>query len=282
MTLDDGRQLAYTRAGKRGARPVLFCHGTPGSRLFRPADPRVPAALGIDLVTVDRPGYGRSTRLPGRTLLDWPKDVAAMARKLSWDRFAVIGISGGGPYALACGARLPERVAAVGVVSGVAPFWPAALRGMLATTRRGFQLAYWAPGLLILAARQAARDPERFQARLRRELPECDRRTIERPDVAQVVAENAAEALRSDEMAREMVLLRNRWGFTLGDVQIPVLVWHGERDRNVPVAHGSSPRGDAAPLSRDVRAGGGPLPHLRPLGPDPLRCGGRSRAVMRR
>jgi pimeloyl-ACP methyl ester carboxylesterase len=68
----DGRQIAYTRSGEPDGRPVLFCHGTPGARLFRPPDSRLPAQLGVELVTADRPGYGRSTRQPGRTLLDWP------------------------------------------------------------------------------------------------------------------------------------------------------------------------------------------------------------------
>jgi pimeloyl-ACP methyl ester carboxylesterase len=238
LRLGDGRQLAYTRSHEPGARRVLFCHGTPGSRLFRPPDPMLPAALDIDLVTVDRPGYGRSTRRPHRSLLDWPDDVGAIADHLGWDRFGVIGISGGGPHALACALRLPERVTAVGLVSSVAPFWPDALRGMLATTRRGFQLAHLAPWLLILAARRMAGNPEGFLSRLSRELPDPDRRILARPDVAAVVAENAGEALVSDEVAHEMVLLRRDWGFTPADIAAPVVLWHGEADRNVPVAHG--------------------------------------------
>lgn len=237
LQLEDGRQLAYLRWGE-GSHRVVFCHGTPGSRLFRPPDPTLPVALDIDLVTVDRPGYGRSSRQPQRTLLDWPGDVAALADRLGWDQFTVIGISGGGPHALACALRLPERMTAVAVVSSVAPFWPGALHGMLATTWRGFQLAHLAPWLLRLAARRASRDPERFLSRVRSELPDCDRSVLARPEVAAVVAENAAEALASDEFAREMVLLRRDWGFTPADIRVPVLLWHGEADRNVPVAHG--------------------------------------------
>lgn len=238
LRLDDGRQLAYARSREPGSRRVLFCHGTPGSRLFRPPDPMLPASLDIDLVTVDRPGYGRSTRQPHRSLLDWPADVGAVADHLGWDRFAVIGVSGGGPHALACALRLPERVTAVGLVSSVAPFWPGALRGMLATTRRGFQLARLAPWLLILAARRMARNPEGFLSRVRRELPDPDRQILARPDVAAVVAENAREALVSDGVANEMVLLRRDWGFTPAEIAVPVVLWHGEADRNVPVAHG--------------------------------------------
>jgi pimeloyl-ACP methyl ester carboxylesterase len=109
---------------------------------------------------------------------------------------------------------------------------------MLATTRRGFQLARWAPGLLTLVARRAISRREQFLGKLRRELPECDRRILARPEVAQVQAENYGDALSTDEMAREMVLLRRQRGFAVSDIRVPVELWHGELDRNVPVAHG--------------------------------------------
>lgn len=238
LRLDDGRQLAYVRWNRRGSRPLLFCHGTPGSRLFRPPDLSLLAVQDIDLVTVDRPGFGRSTPQRHRTLRDWPRDVLALTRHVGWKRFAVAGISGGGPHALACGYGLPDRVAVVAVISGVAPFWPGALEGMLATTRRGFQLARWAPWLLTLMARWAISSREQFLGKLRRELPECDRRIVARPEVARVLTENYAEALLTDEMAHEMVLLRRQWGFALSDIRVPIELWHGELDRNVPVAHG--------------------------------------------
>lgn len=234
----DGRRIAYTRSGEPEGRPVLFCHGTPGARLFRPPDPRLPAELGVELVTADRPGYGRSTRRPGRTLLDWADDVAALADELSWGRFSVAGVSGGGPHAMACAVAMPERIAAVGVVSSVAPFWPGALDGMLPTTRRAFQFARWAPWLLVFEARRLGRHPERFLDQVRGQLPECDRRVVDRPEVAAVMAVDAAEALAGDEVAREMRLLRRAWGFAPRDVTVPVLLWHGESDRNIPVAHG--------------------------------------------
>lgn len=238
VKLGDGRQLAYVRSQDPGSQRVFFFHGTPGSRLFRPPDPMLPASLDIDLVTVDRPGYGHSRPQPHRTLLNWPTDVDALADHLGWSQFAMIGISGGGAFALACALRLPERITKVGLVSSVAPFWPDALRGMLGTTRRGFQLAHFAPWLLLLAGRWTAQNPKRFIARLRRELPDPDRRILARPDVAGVIANNAAEALAGGEFAREMVLLRRDWGFALADIAIPVVLWHGEADCNVPVAHG--------------------------------------------
>ena len=252
LQLRDGRQLAYTRWNERGRYPILFCPGTPGSRLFRPADPVVLLATDVDFVTVDRPGYGRSTPQDGRTLLDWPNDVAELARELRWERFSIAGISGRAPHALACDCRLMDHVTAVGVVSGVAPFWADALEGMLPTTRTGFQLAHRAPWLLKLAACWAKITRDRFLDRLRSELPECDRAILDRPDVTALSAENASVALSTIEMAREMILLRNPWGFELSDVQVPVKLWHGGRDRNVPIAHGRRSRARFPTVTRPL------------------------------
>jgi pimeloyl-ACP methyl ester carboxylesterase len=225
LTLRDGRRIGYARSGEPDARPVLVCHGTPGSRLFRPADTMLADLPEIDLVTVDRPGYGRSTPRRLRTLLDWPDDVAALADHLHWDRFAVVGTGGGGPHALACAVRLGDRVTAVGLVSSLAPFRPSELRV--------FPL-----GSRTLSPPRAARDPHRFLNWLWSRLPDCDRRVLARPEVARIVAADLVEALRGNELSREVGLLRHGWGFTPADVDVPVLLWHGEADRIVPVTHG--------------------------------------------
>lgn len=216
---------------------MLFCHGTPGSRLFRPAEPTLLSEIDVDLVTVDRLGYGQSTAQPGRTLLDWPRDVAALADELGWQHFAVAGISGGGPHALACGRTMPERVTAVGVISGVAPFWPGAVQGMLVTTRQAFWLARWGPWLLVLAAGRLKSNRDHYLVKLRHELPVCDRQIVDRDDVQAVLADNYAESVAAREMGHEMIQLRHACGFVRSEVQVPVWLRHGERDRNVPVAH---------------------------------------------
>src|ERR1700710_2663108 len=106
IRLPDGRRLAYSDHGTGPA--VLACHGTPDTRL-QPAE-MIAAAVGerLRLLTPDRPGFGRSDPLPGRTLTDWPADAAALLDALGLDRVAVIGGSGGGPYAIATGVALAE------------------------------------------------------------------------------------------------------------------------------------------------------------------------------
>ncbi len=118
--LPDGRELAYAEYGDVTGRPVFFFHGAPGSRLFHPPDD-VTRGAGVRLICVDRPGYGGSTFQPDRRILDWPKDVAALADRLGLDAFAVTGHSAGSPHTLACAYCLPDRVKAAAILCGVGP-----------------------------------------------------------------------------------------------------------------------------------------------------------------
>ena len=121
VQLRDGRSLAWAEYGDPSGKPVLYFHGFPGSR--------IEPALGADdlartearLIAIDRPGFGGSTFQPGRRLLDWPNDVASFADSLALDRFACMGVSGGGPYVLACALRLGERLTRAAIVCGVGP-----------------------------------------------------------------------------------------------------------------------------------------------------------------
>lgn len=116
----DGRDLAFCEWGSPTGSPVFFLHGTPGSRYFRHAGGEYDR-IGMRVITFDRPGYGRSTRHPSRTVAGGADDVAAVADHLGLERFAVIGASGGGPYALSAAASLPERVTRCATVVGVGP-----------------------------------------------------------------------------------------------------------------------------------------------------------------
>ena len=122
LRLPDGRDLSYCLYGREDGTPVLFFYGTPGTMFLAP-DRLVPVdELGIRLLVVDRPGYGASTRLPGRCVAAAADDLAVLVDHLGWDRFAVWGASGGGPHALACAARLGDRIARCASVVSPAPF----------------------------------------------------------------------------------------------------------------------------------------------------------------
>src|ERR1035441_6500144 len=106
--LGDGRDIGWLELGEPDGAPVFAFHGTPGSRLQLTIDETAIGDAGVRLVCPDRPGYGLSTFQPGRRLVDWPGDVAHLADHLGIGRFAVMGISGGGPHAAACAAMLGE------------------------------------------------------------------------------------------------------------------------------------------------------------------------------
>jgi pimeloyl-ACP methyl ester carboxylesterase len=134
VRLSDGRILAYTDLGPRAAPIVMYFHGAPSSRLdlvlLGLAD--VFTEMNIRVVSPERPGYGGSSPKPGRRLENWPTDVAALADHLGVERFAVIGVSSGGPYTVACAALLPDRVAGLGVIAGVTDMaWDGAWDGLL-------------------------------------------------------------------------------------------------------------------------------------------------------
>jgi pimeloyl-ACP methyl ester carboxylesterase len=121
VPLPDGRRVVIASHGDPRGWPLFLFHGIPVSRLGHEFTDAPAKERGVRVLYPDRPGIGLSDPRPGRTIYSYADDVAAMADALGLERFAVAGLSGGGPYALACGAKLPERVTAVGVMAGVGP-----------------------------------------------------------------------------------------------------------------------------------------------------------------
>jgi pimeloyl-ACP methyl ester carboxylesterase len=130
VTLADGRMLAYTDIGDPDGAPVVHWHGTPSSRLELCSFDTAFANVGLRIITPDRPGYGRSSAQPGRSLRHCAFDAAALADATGIDRFVVTGLSGGGPFAMACCALIPERAVAACIAAGDPDLaWPGARRG---------------------------------------------------------------------------------------------------------------------------------------------------------
>lgn len=231
--------LGYAEYGERTAWPILLFQGTPTSRLpHNPLESGTPARI----VVAERPGFGRSDFLPGRSLLDWPRDVLELADHLGLDRFSVVGVSGGAPHALACGARIADRIARLGVVSGMGPLdAPGSTGGMAAQRKTGAFVARHAPFLLrpiFWATRNPARNPERFVQRFSEGFSEADRALLANPAIAGLRARSYAEATRRGVrgFAWEVALLARPWGFSLSDVDCDVRLWHGKSDASTPVA----------------------------------------------
>ncbi len=231
LQLRDGRSLAFAEYGDPAGEVLFYFHGFPGARVEAQLLAEPARRLSIRLIGIDRPGMGFSTFDPGRHFLDWPSDVVELADMLGIERFSVIGVSGGGPYALACASAIPDRLIACGVVSG------AGLPGPLLRF-----LSKWLPWLLSPMLLPLHRDEEHAARSLRRFSgwwPQPDRRVM--PKVADILSASLAEAFRqgSKGVAYEGTLISSRWDFKPEDVHFANLRWwHGGRDRHVPIAIG--------------------------------------------
>jgi pimeloyl-ACP methyl ester carboxylesterase len=177
IRLRDGRLLGCAEYGDPEGKPVFFFQGTPSSRLMHP-DATLTSALAGRLIMLDRPGFGLSDFQPNRHLLDWPDDVVEVADLLGLDRFAVVGISGGGPYAAACAYKIRERLTSVAMVSSMGPVdVPGATEGMPFIRRAGVLIgrrAAWLVRPLVWLTSNPRRNPQRFFERNTAHNPPAD------------------------------------------------------------------------------------------------------------
>jgi pimeloyl-ACP methyl ester carboxylesterase len=246
MTLRDGRELGWLETGKARGTPVFMFHGTPGSRLQVSFDEKAIAASGVRLVAPDRPGYGHSSFHQGRTLTDWASDVASLADHLKVERFAVAGVSGGGPHAVACARLLSERVTAAAIVSGVGPISePDFATTMVGFNRAATKVAARTPAFVLTGVFSAQEFFLRHwpDAALRvavKRLPEPDAALFERPAVRDAFMQDlrSPSGTTAQAAAQDFALFVRDWGFRLQDVSVPTHVWHGDVDKNVPYSHG--------------------------------------------
>ncbi len=241
ISLRDERTLGYAEYGDPSGKPVFFFHGLPGSRLQRHPDDSIAIELGARIITIDRPGYGLSDFQHGRTLLDWPNDVAQLADALNIDQFAAIGLSGGGPYLLACAYKMPERITSATVVSGMGPIDdPDAVKSMLPSMRLGLGIAPKVPlgvvRLLDPIAKLVSRNPLSAKKLVPSSAPKPDKKAFARPDIQEVDRQDLGEAYRNGAQGAfwEVVLLATPWGFCLEDIHKKIFLWHGEDDTTVP------------------------------------------------
>ena len=244
MLLSDGRRVGCLEVGKDGGFPILHFHGNGSSRLEVAMLADVAAAAGVRLIGLDRPGVGNSDPAPGRTLLDWPDDVAEVADRLELERFAIEGVSAGGAYALACAYRMPGRLTGCGLISTICP--PDLVRqagpGWM---RTAWWIAEHHPGLAHACMRallpDSMSDEAGADARLARIaswLGRADRDVLRRPAIRRALVRSLAEGRRHGAAAnrREILALLHDWRLPIERIGLHgIHLWHGEKDRLTPI-----------------------------------------------
>ena len=249
ILLADGRRLGYDEYGPPDGVPIFYFHGTPSSRKDWDAlgNPGLLEKLGVRIIAPDRPGMGLSDFQPGRRIGDWPADVTELADALSIERFAVLGYSGGGPYALACAQKIPQRLTAAGVAAGEGPadqpgiydgINPQALEFMRSAAQkpRQFRMTWGMVCLLAHYAPKLAGKGGFFTG-----LPEADKAvTLTHPELSKALYSAMVESVRSGTQGPQLdaALAVSPWDFPLDCITVNVHLWQGECDRNVSSAAG--------------------------------------------
>ena len=245
--LPDGRRLSFAEFGPTDGRAVVWLHGTPGARRQIPEAARIAAVEhGVRLIGIDRPGVGDSTPHLYPNILAFSDDLATVVDALGIDTFALIGLSGGGPYLLGAAYAMPDRVMAGVVLGGVAPaVGPDAaeggLVGRMAPLGSAVELLRVPLGLvftgLIWGLRPVAGPGLDIYARF---SPEGDRRVFARPEIKAMFIDDLLNGSKTGIRAPilDFVLFARDWGFSVRDVKVPIRWWHGDADHIVPLAHG--------------------------------------------
>jgi pimeloyl-ACP methyl ester carboxylesterase len=243
--LPDKRRLAYAEYGAPEGRAVFYFHGFPGSHAQIRLVAEHARALNLRLIAPDRPGIGHSDFQAQRRLLDWPEDVRALADHLAIEKFSVLGISGGGPYALACAYALRARLRVAAVVVGLGPLDVAGMtKGMMPLVRNLLFFSRHAPPLGLSLAYGVGWQLQTFGEAFYRAaaylLPAPDQAIFARAEIRALINESVQEALRLNYAGSvyELNLYTRPWGFALNEIHTPVLFWYGGRDTIVPPVMG--------------------------------------------
>lgn len=246
ITLPDSRKLAYAEYGQPDGYPVLYFHGNLSSRL----EPlligdEVIRQNGLRMIAPDRPGMGQSDFQKRWEFSDWPKDVEFLADAIGLEKFSVMGISGGGGYVAACAAKIPHRLRSAVISSGGWRMdWPEARKNTRFPYSLNWSLAIYAPFLLplfmkvMLSMPDDERGREKMLAQQKKTLAAADHAVLAESDRLEAFTRILTEALVNgvDGSVWDIRLYVREWDFRLSEIRIPLKLFYGEQDPNIPMA----------------------------------------------
>lgn len=243
ITLNDNRKISFAKYGDATGKPIFFFHGTPGSRKEISHCHQLANQQGYQVISLDRPGMGYSSLNRQQTLLSWANDVADIAAQLHFDKFSIMGHSGGGPFVAACAYSFPEKISSAAIVSGMEPIeFSEAFKSLPFSQRFLMRLIKVFPVTafaLMRLTRMMLKNPDKMMSDMIKQLPECDQIIFHNPDYRKKIIDSTLEAFRQGVSgpAREMILLTKPWGFNLQKIRCPITIWHGQLDSQAPLEH---------------------------------------------
>jgi len=238
------RRLAYEEYGDSKGKPVFYFHGWPGSRFGAVRMDHYGKKHGYRIISPDRPGVGESDDKKNRTLLDWPDDVTALADYLKLKKFSILGLSGGGPYVLACSYKIPHRLETVIIGAGLGPLYRIAEYPYVSSkTKWLWKLSMRMVDLvsiqLMIMRCVVCSFPNSVLIRLNWHRTDGGRDGIHHLALRHELIDSTRESLKNGIMGcvRDARIYARDWGFRIEDVTIPVYLWHGRKDNRVPDYH---------------------------------------------
>ncbi|MEP6699460.1 MAG: alpha/beta hydrolase [Verrucomicrobiota bacterium] len=239
VRLESGAQIAVAEYGDPEGAPIFFCHGWPSSRTMAEITDTAACDLGLRIISPDRPGIRGSSFMAKRKLLDWPPVIRHLADEMHIGQFRVLGISGGAPYAYATAWALPERVKAIAVVSGAPPIAELETHGDLLKMYRWMLALRESHPRLLAASFRIARPfvsvklPIRLRPLLLKLLQPCDADVLRETRAFESCFESARQAWggAARGVMADAEIYATPWGFPLEEIQVPVRLWHGIKDR---------------------------------------------------
>jgi pimeloyl-ACP methyl ester carboxylesterase len=232
------RRIGIHQYGNKDGIPVFYCHAFPGSRLDGNVLNFNEHAIKADvrIIAVDRPGIGLSDYQSKRSLLDWGDDISVIADKLNINKFSIVGFSGGGPYALSCASKMPERIHSVGFVSGMGPIeYKESKKDNAMLIPR--QISLLRKVIATAIDKSIRHTPGIITQAMRTILPKadvdylCEDGNIHKLQL--FFSENFKQG--GDGFLKESEIYRQPWGFELSRIKPRVHLWQGGVDRNVGV-----------------------------------------------
>ncbi len=246
IPLSDGRRLGFIDYGDPDGLPIFLLHGTPGSRIFGLENEPLISEEALRIITPERPGYGLSSPLENRSISGYSRDIEELANYLGIRKFHVAGVSGGGPYVLACASNLPDRVVSAILIASASPMQTEGFfRGMSVGNKIAFLVSGYVPWLLKplyqYAVHHYRKNPEKMLKGLMPHLCDWDKAVVEgiiQKGKLDGMVEHIREAYRQGYAAAytDLYLVSRSWGIDFAEISCPIFLWHGESDTLVPIS----------------------------------------------